>query len=109
MANVSGDSTSVMVGRFIIQVDTLSSYSLPGAAGTVLTTTVQGSGVGGVDSGAYAHASTSVYSTKFQKFIAIPIYASAHKPLPQYIRLITNGTESVGAARIFVQRFRLAK
>ena len=106
---------SVLVARFIIQVDSLS-YT---PAQNTLTVTVNGSAV--QTDATHNVLSTNVLPTTGDKFIVIPIWikhgASVFNlpakqqwvGLPPYMRLIVNGTANTGAARVYIQHLKPAK
>lgn len=109
---------SVLVARFIIQVDSTSSYTP--ANTTTLTVTVNGSAV---DNDAVTHdvLSTTITPTNGSKFIVVPIWikhgASVFNTpakqqwvgLPPLMRLIVQGNQATGAARIYIQHLKPAK
>lgn len=109
---------SVLIGRFIIQVDSASAYTVPSS--NTLTVTVNGSAVQN-DLATFNVLSTNVLPTNGTKFIVVPIWIKHGAAIfnlnavhgwagvPPYLRLITSGTQNTGAARIFVQHLKPAR
>jgi len=108
---------SVLVARFIIQVDS-TSYTVPSA--NTLTVTVNGAAIQS-DAATHNVLSTNVLPTDGDKFIVVPVWikhgASVFNlpakqqwvGLPPYMRLITNGNKNTGASRIYIQHLKPAK
>ena len=109
---------SVLIGRFIIQVDSASAYTVPSA--NTLTATVNGSAVQN-DLATFNVLSTNIMPTNNSKFIVVPIWIKHGAAvfnlnhvhgwvgLPPYLRLITQGTQNTGAARIYIQHLKPAR
>jgi hypothetical protein len=109
---------SVLVARFIIQVDS-TSYTPPGVNKT-MTVTVNGSAVDN-DSATHDVLSTTIYPTDGAKFVVVPIWIKhgasvfnlpakqAWVGLPPLMRLIVQGNLATGAARVYIQHLKPAK
>jgi len=109
---------SVIIGRFIIQVDSASAYTVPST--NTLTVTVNGAAVQN-DLATFNVLSTNLTPTNGTKFIVVPIWVKHGAAVlnnnathgwvgvPPYLRLITQGTANTGAARIYVQHLKPAK
>ena len=106
---------SVLVARFIIQVDSLS-YT---PSQNTLTVTVNGAAV--QTDATHNVLSLNVTPTTGDKFIVVPVWikhgASVFNTpakqqwvgLPPFLRMITQGTANTGAARVYIQHLKPAK